>query len=117
MLLTGGALLGLSYAGAVVSDTWYPFIGVIFANGVGLYMLHNTMQTYATQMAPDRRGPGMSLFAATLFLSQTVGVLLTGFLYAHYGAVPAFTLAAVILPVLGIVMRMRIKGNALRAAA
>jgi MFS transporter, YNFM family, putative membrane transport protein len=117
IVLTGGALLGLSYAGAVVSDTWYPFIGVIFANGVGLYMLHNTMQTYATQMAPDMRGPGMSLFAATLFLSQTVGVLLTGFLYAHYGAVPAFTLAAVILPVLGIVMRMRIKANALRAAA
>ena len=115
IVLTGGALLGLSYAGAVISGSWYPFIVIIFANGMGLYMLHNTMQTYATQMAPDMRGPGMSLFAATLFLSQTVGVLLTGFLYAHYGAVPAFTLAAVILPVLGIVMRMRIKGNAMRA--
>ncbi len=117
IVLTGGALLGLSYAGAVVSGSWYPFVAIIFANGMGLYMLHNTMQTYATQMAPDMRGPGMSLFAATLFLSQTVGVLLTGFLYAHYGATPAFLLAAVILPVLGIVMRMRIKGKAMQAAA
>lgn len=115
IVLTGGVLLGLSYAVAVISGSWYPFIGVIFANGVGLYMLHNTMQTYATQMAPDSRGAGMSLFAATLFLSQTVGVLLTGFLYAHFGAAYAFTLAAVVLPILGIAMRMRIKQNALKA--
>jgi len=78
-------------------------------------MLHNTMQTYATQMTPDSRGPGMSLFAATLFLSQMVGVLLTDFLYAHYGAVYAFIRATVVLPFLGVVMRMRIKENALKA--
>ena len=75
----------------------------------------NTTQTYAAQMAPDSRGPGMSLFAAALFLSQTVGVLLTVFFYAHYGAIYAFTLVTVVLPVLGIVMRMRIKENALKA--
>lgn len=111
----GGAVLGLSYAAAVLADSWVYFIPIILANGLSYYMLHNTFQTYATQMAPDKRGPGMSLFAATLFLSLTVGVSFNGFLYGQFGALPSFTFSAVILPLLGLAMRHQIRRRAFEA--
>ncbi len=36
------------------------------------------LQTYATQMAPDRRGAAVSLFALSYFVGQTAGVALAG---------------------------------------
>ena len=36
----------------------------LVAQGMGLYMMHNTLQVNATQMAPDARGAAVALFAA-----------------------------------------------------
>jgi predicted MFS family arabinose efflux permease len=46
--------------------------------GLGFYMLHNTLQTQATQMAPESRGTAVTLFACMLFMGQSLGVLLIG---------------------------------------
>ena len=37
-------------------------------------MLHNTLQTNATQMSPEARGTAVGLFSAALYLGQTAGV-------------------------------------------
>ena len=59
--------------------------------GLGFYMLHNTLQVQATQMAPERRGVAVSLFAFCYFVGQSIGVALAGFLlqFASMGAVIA----------------------------
>jgi predicted MFS family arabinose efflux permease len=44
--------------------------------GFGFYMLHNTLQVQATQMAPASRGGAVTLFACLLFFGQSTGVLL-----------------------------------------
>ena len=41
-----------------------------FVAGLGFYMLHNTLQVNATQMAPAHRGSSLALFAAILFIGQ-----------------------------------------------
>src|SRR5205814_9590983 len=46
--------------------------------GMGFYMLHNTLQTNATQMAPERRGTAVGQFAMSLFVGQSVGVGIAG---------------------------------------
>ena len=46
--------------------------------GTGFYMLRNTLQTNATQMAPEKRGTAVSQFAASLFVGQSAGVALAG---------------------------------------
>ncbi len=51
--------------------------GLIFA-GAGFYAFHNTLQTNATQMAPDARGSGVSLFAFGLFGGSSLGVFSGG---------------------------------------
>lgn len=50
-----------------------------FMTGFGFYMLHNTLQTQATQMAPHARGTAVTLFACMLFFGQSAGVLAMSF--------------------------------------
>ncbi len=56
----------------------WPVWGMLgcFATGFGFYMLHNTLQVHATQMAPASRGTAVTLFACLLFFGQSTGVLL-----------------------------------------
>ncbi|MEM9443582.1 MAG: MFS transporter, partial [Pseudomonadota bacterium] len=70
--------------------------------GLGLYMLHNTLQTNATQMAPAARGLAVSTFANALFLGQAAGITASGLLVDRYGFNPSFMVAAVGLLVLGL---------------
>jgi predicted MFS family arabinose efflux permease len=67
------------------------------ALGLGFYMLHNTLQTTATQMAPEARGLAVSQFAFWLFLGQSSGVWLAGLVVDRAGARPVFVAAAIIL--------------------
>ena len=53
--------------------------------GLGFYGLHSTLQTNATQMAPERRGVAMALFASLFFLGQSVGVAIAGVLVERIG--------------------------------
>jgi predicted MFS family arabinose efflux permease len=68
--------------------------------GFGFYMLHNTLQTNATQMAPRRRGAGMALFATSYFMGQSAGVAIAGAAAQAWGTTAVLIGAAVlVLPV------------------
>ncbi len=69
--------------------------------GLGLYMMHNTLQTNATQMAPEARGLAVSTFASALFLGQAAGITGSGFLVDRYGFAPSYLIAASGLLLLG----------------
>lgn len=72
--------------------------------GLGFYMLHNTLQVQATQMAPAARGSAVTLFACSLFFGQSTGVLLIA-QSVDIGWLPyAFTLAAMGVSGLGVVV-------------
>lgn len=62
--------------------------------GVGFYMFHNTLQTHATQMAPQRRGTAVAAFALCFFLGQSVGVSTAGWLIGHFGSRAVMLVAA-----------------------
>jgi len=76
--------------------------------GLGFYMLHNTLQTEATQMAPEARGLSVSLFAIMLFTGQAVGVALAGPLVDRWGARPVFVFAAAALLSIAVWFRWRL---------
>ena len=57
-------------------------------------MLHTTLQTNATQMAPEARGLAVSLFAFALFTGQSVGVALAAPIMDRYGGRPIFLATA-----------------------
>jgi predicted MFS family arabinose efflux permease len=71
----GGALVGASVLMLAWADHWLAVPPACLLAGGGFYMLHTTLQTRATQMAPDNRGTAMAWFACVLFLGQSAGVL------------------------------------------
>src|SRR5581483_3682181 len=68
MALLGGSLLALGFAGCAGAPAWWLLPPAVMLAGVGFYMHHNTLQTNATQMAPDARSLAISLFAFVFFL-------------------------------------------------
>ena len=76
LVRTGAALVAI---GLLVlawgSGVWVGMLACLMA-GLGFYMLHNTLQVQATQMAPAARGTAVTLFACSLFFGQSIGVLL-----------------------------------------
>ena len=90
----GGALVALSYLTIAFGPAWWWAIPASFSAGLGFYMLHNTLQINATQMAPERRGAAVSAFASSFFLGQSVGVALSGLLLEKIGTVGILTAGA-----------------------
>lgn len=92
----GGALLALAF------EPYYWIAPIaITATGLGFYMLHNTLQTNATQMTPEARGTAVAIFSSALYLGQTAGVAAGGVVFDRFTAVPVFLSAAIILLALG----------------
>jgi predicted MFS family arabinose efflux permease len=90
----GGLLVAASYITIALSPTWWWAIPACFCAGLGFYMLHNTLQINATQMAPERRGAAVASFAAAYFMGQSVGVALNGALIPHIGTSGVILLGA-----------------------
>jgi predicted MFS family arabinose efflux permease len=74
----GGALIAAMLIAIAATTSWPLAALALVLMGTGFYMLHNTLQTNATQMAPEKRGTAVSQFAASLFVGQSAGVALAG---------------------------------------
>jgi len=98
LALGGGLALGAGYLLLALAPTaWVSLPGMLLI-GIGFYMLHNTLQVNATQMAPNARGAAVSLFALCLFTGQSVGVWLSGKTVDTYGTAPLFAAVALASP-------------------
>lgn len=74
----GGIAMFVSLLAIALLPTWWWSILACFVAGLGFYMLHNTLQTNATQMAPERRGAAVAAFAFCFFTGQSAGLALAG---------------------------------------
>jgi predicted MFS family arabinose efflux permease len=78
LIAIGSALIVVGYL-AAAADPGLGGIGVaaLLVAG-GFAFLHSTLQTWATEVAPDLRATAVSLFAAALFTGGAVGTALVG---------------------------------------
>ena len=108
----GGAMLAIAY----VTLAFEPQASIapiaITSIGLGFYMLHNTLQTNATQMTPEARGTAVAIFSSALYLGQTAGVAIGGVMFDRFTAVPVFLTAAVILLAMGVWFSRQLKRRA-----
>ena len=111
-LAIGGGVVGmlgfLTLAGAPIWQT-APLACLML--GFGYYMVHNTLQTNATQMLPDARGMAVAGFSSGLFLGQSAGVALAALIVDRAGTVPVFVLMALLWPMLGVWVWTHIKAR------
>lgn len=102
-LAIGGALvLTAAYIELAIGPAWWLAPVATTAIGLGFYMLHNTLQTNATQMTPEARGTAVGLFSSALYIGQTAGVAVGALVIDRLGAVPLFLGTAAALPALAI---------------
>ncbi|ABM93957.1 MFS transporter [Methylibium petroleiphilum] len=108
-LMMCGALVAVGFG-----PGWGWALAGCFVAGLGFYMVHNTLQVNATQMAPDRRGAAVAAFASCFFLGQSAGVALGGWLVGVIGPPGFLAIGAVGLLLIG---RAFVAGLALRSRA
>jgi MFS transporter, YNFM family, putative membrane transport protein len=115
LAIGGGMVLAACYAELAIGPVWWLAPIAVVAIGLGFYMLHNTLQTNATQMTPEARGTAVAVFSSALYIGQTAGVATGGLVIDRFGPVPLFFGAAFALPVLALWFARELKRY--RAAA
>lgn len=109
LALWGGILILAGFVGLAATPTAVllpPAVGLL---GLGFYMLHNTLQTNATQMAPEARGLAVSAFASCFFLGQAAGAWLGGLVTDAAGFAPLFLAAGPLVLVIGLLFASALK--------
>jgi predicted MFS family arabinose efflux permease len=114
LVLGGGIIVALAYLSLAAVPFWQQAPLAIAALGFGYYMLHNTLQTHATQMLPEARGTAVAGFSSALFLGASAGVTLAALAVDRAGAVPVFVAAAALWPLLAVWIRGKLKGRRAR---
>lgn len=85
MVRGGAGLMAASLLAVAHGLQWWWAIPACTLMGAGFYMMHNTLQLNATQMAPQRRGAAVAAFASCFFLGQSAGVGVAGLLVGRAG--------------------------------
>ena len=111
LVLGGGAFISAGLLGFALAPSAAFAIPGIALLGIGFYMVHNTLQLHATQMAPEARGAAVALFAFFLFTGQSAGVWLASHVVDAVGTQPVFIAAAVAMPILALEFRRRLAGR------
>lgn len=98
MVQAGGITLAVSYLIFLLVPGWQFATLASLLCGLGYYLMHSVMQTHATQMAPERRGTAVALFASFLFAGQALGVVVGAGVVDWVGLGGVFIFAMVVLP-------------------
>ncbi len=102
LAIGGSLILAAAYIDLAAGLAWWFAPVATTAIGLGFYMLHNTLQTNATQMTPEARGTAVALFSSSLYVGQTAGVALGALVIDRVGAIPLFLGTAAAFPMLAL---------------
>ncbi|HEY2756957.1 MAG TPA: MFS transporter [Pseudolabrys sp.] len=109
LVIGGGGVVMLGFLTLAGASLWQLAPVACAVLGFGYYMLHNTLQTHATQMLPEARGTAVAGFSSALYFGQSIGVALAAPVVDRSGAVPVFIVAAVLWPALAIWIKWRLE--------
>lgn len=105
LVLWGGVACGICFALAMLTPVWEVFVPCTVGMGFSFYMLHNTLQTKATEMAPQARGTALALYSWAWAMGQAAGVAAMGFAVSVAGYRPSILVFGAGYFALGIWMR------------
>ena len=111
LVLGGGIAVALGFVALAAVPYWELAPLACTLLGLGYYMVHNTLQTNATQMLPQSRATAVAAFSSMLFLGQSAGVALAAPIVDRAGAVPVFISAALLWPALAWWIRVKLKSR------
>ena len=107
MIRIGGATAGLALAGFALAPSLLVATLAGLGLGLGFYMIHNAIQTRATELAPQARGSAMSLHAFAFFGGQSLGPIAYGLGTVVFGLPVTLGLAGAAIMVLALLLARR----------
>ena len=102
MMAAGGIVAAMGLATAGLDVLWAAQMASMVVLGFGFFLLHNSVQTEVTELAPSARASAFSLHAFSFFLGQAIGPIVYGAALPAFGATASFAGGAVILAVTGV---------------
>jgi len=102
MIRAGGIIAGLGLAVCALHVSWPQEMAAFCVLGIGFYMIHNSLQTQATELAPTARGAAVSLHAFFFFMGQACGPPLFAYGFALFGTRATIWIAAGCMAALGL---------------
>ena len=103
MMVSGAMLMGLQLAIIAFGPRWQLQALSFVLMGWGFYMIHGSLQVFASELSVEARATALSLHSFFFFMGQTVGPIAYGFGILNVGKVPTLLASAVIIVVLGFV--------------
>jgi predicted MFS family arabinose efflux permease len=89
MMMLGGCFSATALTVVALSPFAWLAIAAVTLLGLGFYMVHSSIQTRVTEVAPGSRGSAVALHAFHFFLGQSLGPVLMGVGWSVLGPVPA----------------------------
>ncbi|CAN5231520.1 MFS transporter [soil metagenome] len=93
MVIVGACCSGLLFLVLTLPGPWWRDAIVMLLAGTSFYMIHNSLQVEATEIAPTARGSAVALFASAYFGGQALGPVFLGML----GHASSFTVSVVVV--------------------
>jgi predicted MFS family arabinose efflux permease len=109
LIRAGGLVAAVGLVLVAAAPTWPAEMAAFVVIGCGFYMLHNSLQTQATELAPDNRGAAVALHAFFFFLGQAAGPIVFALGLATVGAAPSILIAALTMALLGFAVASALK--------
>ncbi len=107
MVMLGGALAAAAFLSLAAAGSFALVLAAGLLLGTGFYMIHNSIQTRVTEVAPNARASAVAFHAFSFFTGQSLGPVLFGFGSGTMGAVPTLGIAAAGIVLLSLVLGRR----------
>jgi predicted MFS family arabinose efflux permease len=95
LMLSGGILGAVLFPTLLLAPHWGYTIPCTIGLGIAFYLVHNTIQTKATEVAPDARGSAVAIYASAFGFGQAAGVGAMGFASSIFPLAPMIALFGV----------------------
>jgi predicted MFS family arabinose efflux permease len=86
MMAAGGLIAATGLGGVGQEVAWPVQMACMIVLGFGFFLLHNSVQTEVTELAPSARASSFSLHAFSFFLGQALGPIVYGLALPSAGA-------------------------------
>lgn len=116
LMVLGGVLVSSQLVVVTFGFPWQAQVVSFVVMGCGFYMIHGSLQTFASEISVEARSTAVGLHAFCFFLGQTAGPLSYGYGLSHFGKVPSLFVAAAIMLLLGIVCAQLLRHRHARVA-
>lgn len=111
LIRIGGLVCAAALTVVALGSGWPEKVAAYVAVGFGFYMVHNSLQTQATELAPEARGAAVALHAFFFFLGHAAGPIVFGLLKQSSNATTAVIICAVVMGLTGLATAAGIKAT------